>query len=476
MRVMENKNLLIEKTVIETFPKIGGFEAIPKLVEMMEKNSHHLAALTLYKFGDRRGLQYFLSRKISSPLQSYVKFTEFDDLIVFPLLQMLKALEQPEQSKEGFFHLFDLFRSKKFAHNVMEYLERDVALAQKLIPLIQVLYPAQSKFLSKALQEDGGNLPDSRQLHNLILLALGESPHKIVARLKHKNLVHNSCLTTDGRYFVTADFRGEVTIWKTDTWQQETAFTLKRRKYYHTHPIAVTPDGKYLLTANNVEKTIDVWEFGNWEQSMMTLHHTEGICSVAAASDSKSILAGGIDTVKIWEFGAWKEVAELAGHSNGIEVLKTVPGKHCVITGDRNGVIQIWDEGNWEKIADLKVNGIIADSVAASPDGRFVIAVETLAIYLETKVKVWETETWQETGYFTIYSSTPVTCLGFTPDEKYVIAACSKKIIFLKVGSWKEFVTLGNNADPRAITVTPDGKYMIAGTDVWKVDLSVFNP
>lgn len=469
MQMFDDPEREVVNAAIENLVKIGGFAAIPTLAHMLKQEPSvtvfsHRAAEALYGFGDRRGLEYFLLRKLMFPLEAYVQLAKFGTLAIAPFLRTLKRVKEPEQYRDGFAAIFGLFRSEQFAGKILEYAQQDTQFAKQLMMILHAVYPDQSEKILKRTQGKG----DIMQA--LVSTILGPNPHKIIAHLRHRYIINNILAAPDGTHVVTLDANGNVTVWNTKKWKKKISFPLQTsRQYYYIHQIALTPDGKYLVVTNNLHNTVDLLEFGKWENIFASLKHETEVYSVGVTGDGPYILGGGRDTVKVWEFGTWKEVAELSGHSNGIEVVKAVPGKSYVITGDRNGLIQVWAQTGWKKVADLKVNGTIANSVAVSPDGAFVIAVETLARYLETTVKIWETETWRET-VLTIPSRTPITSFVFTPDGKYIIAG-SDAIKFLKMSNWQEVLRLASR-DTRALAVTPDGKYIIAGMNVWKVDLS----
>jgi WD40 repeat protein len=471
IRAIENPDWQVPLDAPVVLVKIGGVEAIPKLVSLLKTDFQHFAAQALYQLGDRRGLEYFLRRRLSSALESYVPFSEYGSLIVHPLLSLVKTLDKPEQYKEGFFSLFNLFRSKEFAQKIMEYLEQDAELAEKFVAILARTHPGQyEKFLGN---RDQVLYPGVAVRRELVAATLGENPNKLITRLKSNYLVQDLALTPDGKYLLTMNVYGEVAVWKTDAWKKDSSFTLKCKKYsYFLHQIALTPDGKYVVTPNTCDNAIELLEFGTWERCFVALKLGAEVHAVGVTADGKYILGGGEDSIKAWEFGTWRKVAELGGHSGGIKVIKAIPGKNWMVTGDCNGVIHVWDQATWQKIADLKVNSLAQNTVVVSHDGHYVIAIETPASYLETKVKVWETMTWKAVAYLTIPSPVPITCLAFTPDNRYVIAAASGTMKFLEVGSWREILTMSSSDDVRTVTVTPDGKYVIAGLNVWQVDWS----
>lgn len=454
----------IAAVATESLFKIGAFPAIPQLVHMLGSNLQHNAALALYKFGDRQGLEYFLRRKMLRPLENYVTFTDYGSLLLPTLMRLIKRLEEPEKCAKGCWAIFNSIRSHDCAQQVLQYIEQDTTLAHKLTTIIGHAYPGQYAKIITTTQDTS-----LEKIRTLITATLGENENKVIARLKHKYLIYNILATPDGARIIILDARGDISVWNTGKWKKMATFALQHDQHHaYLHAVGLTPDGRYLLTTNSNKNTVEILEFGKWKTPYMSLQHSTEVYGIGTTSDGKYILGGGKEVVKIWEWGTWREITTLSGHQHGIEVVKAVPEKPFVVTADRQGLIQVWRQDSWKKIVDFKVKSIIANSVAFSPHGTYMVVVETLATYLETSVRIWKTDTWQEVAFFAIPSQTPVTCFAFTPDGKYLLTG-SDEIKFLEVGTWKEVLTLANR-DTRALAVTPDGKHVIAGQNVWEID------
>jgi WD40 repeat protein len=387
-------------------------------------------------------------------------------------MHAIKHEQHVETCAAVFWGIFDACRSRDFAQKVLQYAEEDAELAQKLMAIIKHAYPGQYARIMKGILEESPVATSSLSNagRHIITTTLGENPHSIIARLKFKNLLYTILPVPDSQRMITLDSRGEVGIWNTTTWKKDTAFELPKARYYsHLHAIALTPDGKRLFTTDNATQSIRVFEFEAWDSPIASLRHPEKIYSVGVTADRTYILGGGEKIVKVWEHETWREITELTGHQQGIEVVKTIPGKPFVVTGDRQGWLRVWGT-NWKPVVDFHVKSLITNSVAFSPDGHYMVVVDTLATYLETNVRIWETDSWQQVAFFAIPSPTPITCFAFTPDGKYLLTG-SDVIKFLETGTWQETLTLAN-ADTRALAVLPDGQHIVAGKNVWKIDWS----
>lgn len=476
LRMVDDEDREVVTSAFKALVQIGGFAAIPFIAQKLERDprvevfSHH-AAETLYEFGDRRGLNYFLRRRLSFALESYVGFAEYGTLLVHPILTLVKQVKTPENFKDGFASLFNMLRSNKYAQKVAEYAERDPELAEKLAHLMEHMYPRQSaKYLH-------GNYSDLNALKALTTEVLTENAIKLVKRLRHKQILQGMALTPDGQTLLTMQYSGGITLWNTRTWKKQGELSL-RATNVASPQMTLSPDGQYVLGTNNQSHRIDIWKISDSGLPRAELPLPRGVYAVAATAAPACILTGGKEQVNVWsigawqswEIGTWKEVAELGGHTNGVVVIQTIPGTSLLLTGDQMGCIQVWDMTTWQKKTDFKVNGLLNSTVAVAPNGRYVFAIDRPATYLQTQVHVWETSTWTETAFLKLDSPSPIICFAFTPDGKYLICGGSSGLKVLEIGSWREVATIQSAEDVRAMVVTPDGKYIVAGQMVWEID------
>ncbi len=455
----------VAQVAIDVSVKIGAFPAIPRLAHMLSGSLQRNAALALHHFGDLRGLEFWLRHKLQYSLEHSVSFADYGPLLLHPLMRVIRQLRNPAENAKGCWEIFNANRSQNFAERVRHYAERDPVLARQLAAIIKHAYPGQYACIVTS-EVDAAS---EHQLQTLIMTTLGPNPHKLVATLKDKYLIDTILVTPDGAYAVTLNGHGDVSVWNTATWKKSTTFALPHgRQYNYLHAVTLSVDGRYLLATNGKAPAVDVFEFHRWQKPVASLRQAGEVYGIGTTSDGRYVLGGGKEHVTVWEWGTWREVATLSGHQHGVEAIKAVPGQPIVITGDRQGTLQVWQQDTWKAITTLTVNSIIATSVACSPDGRFLTVVDTLATYLETKVRVWETATWSEVALFAIPSPTPISCFAFTLDGKYLITG-SNDIKFFEVGTWQEKLTLSSNLT-RALAVLPDGEHVIASQNVWKID------
>jgi hypothetical protein len=452
---------------IEASVNVGAFAAIPRLTHMLGASHQAQAALALYRFGDRQGLEYFLRRALSHPFERPVTFDGFAHLLPHPTLRILREVANLAECARGCREVFGLVRSRAFAACVWREVERDPTLADRLAPAIQAASPAE---YAASLPPDSGATSDKRA-RALIMAALGPNPHTIVTTLKNRDEFHAILVRPNGRQMITVTVRGEVSIWDCATWKKSTALTLPG--WWHRfacQPVVLSADGQHLLVANRQAKAVEIYACDRGDRPVGVLELADDVVGVGMTADGRYVLQGASEgvTVWTWDTSSPRVIARLAGHQHGVEMLTTVPGRPLVITGDRQGTLHVWEQETWTRVVTLQVKNLVAASAACSPDGRYLVVIDTLGTYLETRARAWDTETWAEVAGFAIPGSAPVTCFTFTPDSRYLIAGAND-LIFLEVGAWRDVLTL-RNPDTRALAVLPDGAHLIAGRNVWKLD------
>jgi RNA polymerase sigma factor (sigma-70 family) len=165
--------------------------------------------------------------------------------------------------------------------------------------------------------------------------------------------------------------------------------------------LAFSPDGKTLLTGgDDPDGKITLWDLAKGERvrtfegHAVTVRGREAVFHVAIAlsPDGKTLVSGSNqDTrVKLWDVATGKLKQTLEGNKGWIAAVAfSADGKHIVTSGgaDGGGEVIVWDGPSGKRLRTLPVTGTGVPTVAISPDGK------TLAVGSDAgrkgEVKLW---------------------------------------------------------------------------------------
>ncbi len=454
------------KFLLRGMVEIGGFDAISTMSRFFEGPYARQALEAVSKLGDRSVLTFLFNRIATKLPASYYRdfLPVYGDLAIEPLLYTLKTMENPVLYKSVFANIFTMLRSNALIQSIIAVIENDAEFADKFASLMLKIYP---KLFEKAGTQKKAGTPSLNGIKQAMLLTLGGT--KI-----ERKYITGMFLTPDGTHLVVLTHgqghQNQVSLFSTSTWKQESSPKITGDPSL----IALSVDGSYLFTArydSSIRSNcVEIWEFGRWKTPVGRFPHSKRINNVNATSDHRYIVVGGEKTVRVIKFGSWQEVMELKGYDWRVSFMQPIPGKHMLMIGDWQGWLHVWDELTWNQIARIKSDSWAPKFAELSSDGKLLVYAGYIGI------KVWETETWQET--LSVSKPKGFDYMTLTPDSKYLIVSKTKTLRFLKFGTWKEVLKLDNDEKIGNIIVTPDEKQVItsgnSGIRIWDIDLPQF--
>jgi WD40 repeat protein len=150
--------------------------------------------------------------------------------------------------------------------------------------------------------------------------------------------------------------------------------------------VAVSPDGKYILSGGGVFKDGDyrrgtdnvaiLWDVETWKPRFRLLGHGDAVRAVAFSADGKQAATAGDDqAICLWDVEIGRKVATwnaVGGKPVGwVHALAFSPDGSKLVSG--GGTLIVWDVAKGEGRRFDKQHGSI-NSVAFSPDGLLVLA------------------------------------------------------------------------------------------------------
>jgi hypothetical protein len=152
----------------------------------------------------------------------------------------------------------------------------------------------------------------------------------------------------------------------------------------HTHSVAFTPDGKFLVCGIGGNGSIIIWDVKTKNQTDI-LQPPGAVVYITISPDGKLLASAGVgNTITFWDFGKKKQLGTVElGNNISIWGLKFSPDSKWLASTSNDGICRIWDANTREELANLKVPGGICN-ISFSSDGKW------LATSGEGTILLWE--------------------------------------------------------------------------------------
>lgn len=302
----------------------------------------------------------------------------------------------------------------------------------------------------------------------------------------HTRLIMSVAVSPDGRFLVSADQGGVVLLSNLETGKAEQAFaghakgvfevgfsrdgtafscsmdqTARRwdvqsgqeiRRYVgHTgwvSTLAVSPDGKHLLTGSTwlahdqqgipQDNSLRLWDVETGKEFRRFADVLFPITDVAFSPDGKSIVAGGMNSMLgLWDVETGKRIRQFAAPMNVLSVGFSPDGAQVASShagsfkdgewfDPKRSVVILWDVKTGREIRRLRGHTARINSLAYSPDGRFVASVAGGSHFMdgghaarEHTVRIWDVATGEELARAEL--GTADQSVAFTPDGRHVV-------------------------------------------------------
>jgi RNA polymerase sigma factor (sigma-70 family) len=219
------------------------------------------------------------------------------------------------------------------------------------------------------------------------------------------------------------------------------------------HPVAFSPDGKFLAVTGEAE--VGVYDLAK-RKLVQRLKGSEGeLYDVVFSQDGTRLAAGDGRAVALWDLKTGEPCHDL-GHGYAIDAVAFSPDGRTIVTGAEysDSVVRSWDaltgkiKGRWRG----HKGGI--ESVAYAPDGLLVASGSE-----DGTVRLWDAATGKEIGCLDARDGA-VKAIAFSPDSKTLASGGERKVVHLwDVATRKEVRTFDNPGGRTVcLAFSPDGK------------------
>jgi len=285
--------------------------------------------------------------------------------------------------------------------------------------------------------------------------------------LVHQAPVRDVAFSPNGKHILTGCEDGQSRLWDLAI-ESRAGVSLNRVSRSRILAAALSPDGELVVTGDESGE-VRLWDAKTGESLVEPILHERAVHAVAFSPDGNTILVGTWSCALLYDAGTGKPVGGRLGHRPGFvrAVAFSADGRR-MLTGGDDGFAWLWDSTTGQAIGFPMMQKVPVSGVAFGPDGK------TLAIIVDTEVRIYETATTTPRGLPLMHQSA-VAAVVYSPDGKTLLTAGNNGQVRLWSVATSEWVgvPLTNQGRVRAIAFSPDSKAFLTGGEdgtvqVWK--------
>ena len=312
----------------------------------------------------------------------------------------------------------------------------------------------------------------------------------------HENSATSITFSTDNRYMATR-FSGEDTDVRsindgTSATSKVGKWTIDKKQPPPNHPrglygwlVSFSPDGKHLAAVEE-SSSLKIWDVKSGKnirtmdqdilQAKDMTFSPEGRCVGVSRDRNKATF--------------WNELEQKIDFPHEDTISTAVsPDTQFVATGGRNKKIYLWDKATQKLVNTLSGHTGPIIHLTFSPDSKHLLSTGERVIEIQEKdgveymimnadshidktAKVWNVETGNEIA--TLEHPFPVKAVTFSPDNRYMATAVDQNIYLWDTKTWQKNVTLETER-VESLGFSPDGTFLAVGGTGKNPQIQIWN-
>jgi WD40 repeat protein/predicted Ser/Thr protein kinase len=294
--------------------------------------------------------------------------------------------------------------------------------------------------------------------------------HEVLVRQGHPDSVLGLAFSRNGHRLASAGADGSVRVWEADP---QVRLPVLRGHGSYVYPVAYSPDGRW-IASGSWDKTVRIWDAATGEPCA-TLDQTHFVRTLAFSPDGAWLVTGcdPDGSLSVWDVATARLRKKIAGPGPILTSVAVSPDGARVAALDRSGKLTIADVATGREVASKHLDGgFIKSVIAYSPDGRWLAGTGK---DLKT-VCLWDSRTLALSAELTGHGA-DVFSVAFSRDGRRLASASSDRTVRVwDVDTGKcQVVLRGHTDEVLAAAFHPAGtRIATAGRDraVWLWDLA----
>jgi len=245
--------------------------------------------------------------------------------------------------------------------------------------------------------------------------------------------------------------------------------------------LIITSDGRYLVSAS-IDKTIRVWDVETKKEVRKILGQIKSgvngtVNTIALSPDDKWLAVGGffgekggddatnVGTIRIYDFNSGEIVKLLVSHKNAIYDLHFSDVFDVLLSASADNKIKVWHvNNNFQLIDTLKGHNGGVYAVRMLSDGKIVSAG------LDKQLLLWDQgEIIAKYRHINILDSLAIN------NDKIAVSSQLGQQIMIFDNQLNLLKTIESKTKPFALTFSPNGRYLLAGTPTYPFQPIVYD-
>jgi WD40 repeat protein len=267
--------------------------------------------------------------------------------------------------------------------------------------------------------------------------------NRLVTFPGHPARIYDVVSSPDCKTVASVAEDGTITVWDVPTRQARNSLNSNQGR----SPLAFSPDGKILASAEHEHNTITLWDVASGKDALILKGHHGPVYCLEFSPDGKTIAGGLNKTVTLWDVATGRERATFVGHQGSVYGVTFSPDGRTLASCGSSRSIKLWDIPEIKEKSTLVevVGGHPLDNVkcvAFSPDGKTLASGNN-----DTEVELWDVASGEKRFTMGKYEDeTYIECVAFSSDGQVVAASdLADNIKFWSVSTGKNIASYSND-------------------------------